>query len=216
MSARYKFKNKSIEIRDYEFYPASVYPHGTIQAEDMLEINLEQTPPVIRLKNELIFISSEKFEQLEAFAKKHKIKQVERFDIWSGILDPSLDTERDFGDRTALINELENYGVGEYEVEELREKLISFMINYDFNTGLWEYVHLGHWDLLLAHLIWLESMSIKLVPKDFMTLRANRNEDQWNANWKGKKVPIKNVTKKEFQDFYWESMEIAIKSYVDE
>jgi len=216
MSARYKFKNKSIEIRDYEFYPASIYPHGTIQAEDILEIDLEQTPPVIRLENELIFISAEKLDNLQAFIKKHKVNQVERYDIWGGILDPSLDTERDFGDRRDILNNLEDLGIGVYEVEELRERLLRFMINYNFNTGLWEYLHLGHWDLLLAHLIWLENKSIKLIPKDFVTLRANRNEEQWISSFRGKNVECTEVTKKEFQDLYWESMEIALRSYKDE
>ena len=216
MSPLYKFKNRGIEIKDYEFYPASIYPHGTIQRSDMVEIDLGQSPPVIRTKKEIFFISSEKHDQLQKFAKKNKVNLVETEDIWSLILNPALDYERDFGDRTEVLNKLENLGVGTYEVDKLRDRLTSFMINYNFSTRLWEYVQLTHWDILTAHLIWLEGDSIKLVPKDFITFRASRNEEHWESKWKGKNLPLPNVGKEEFKQFYWESMEIATRQYDEE
>jgi len=178
-----KILEDSIEFQDYDFFPSVAYSEvgmKKIPAEEIDEIDLDGAPPVLKIGEELVFISAELRSKLDAFARQNRIMIKQRFDIWDAILEPFIDTE--FTQENARKNKenLEKYGLKEEHVKEWREKIRETMIAYNFGTGLWDWVHLGLWDLLTAYKIGI-----------------------------GEKF-----TKKEYSELYWESMKIALISYV--
>ena len=172
-----------IEIMDYEFFPATVYPSKKILASEIEYINHLGAPPELKIKNELIFISAQKKDELIEFGKRNNIKMPmdykdSPFDIWDAILEKFLDTEFPENRNEKIRNELKTYGLDEATVEGWRDRVQNPMVGYNFGTGLWDWVHLGQWDMLQAHLLFLNK-----------------------------------IGKDEFEKLYWESMEIALRAY---
>lgn len=170
MKAIVKFFDNSIEFRNYEFFP-SVASSETgmkkIPAGEVDEIDLDGAPPVLRVGNDLVFVSAELRSELEAFAKRNRIIVKRRFDIWDAILEPFIDTE--FTPENARRNKenLEKYGLKEKQVKEWRARVSETMIAYNFGTGLWDWVHLGLWDLLTAYKI---GIGEKMTKKEYSDL----------------------------------------------
>ena len=149
-----KFFKDSIGFNEYIFSPSTVYSKSgmkKILAEKIDEIDPQGAPPTLKIGNELIFISAEHRSELESFAKRNCIAIHTRFDIWDAILEPFIDTE--FTPEKVKRNKenLEKYGLGEEHVQKWRERVGEIMIAYNFGTGLWDWVHLGLWDLLIAY-----------------------------------------------------------------
>ena len=156
MKTTVKFLDNSIEFRNYEFFPSIAYSKSgkkEIKAEEIVEIDLEAAPPALRIGNELVFVSAELRSELEVFAKQNNIKVRYRFDIWDAILEPFLDTEYTPENATRNKESLEKYDLKSEQVEELRARVGEMMAAYNFGTGLWDWVHLGLWDLLTAYKI---------------------------------------------------------------
>ncbi|NHI94020.1 MAG: hypothetical protein EAX96_16140 [Candidatus Lokiarchaeota archaeon] len=152
----YEFGDNWIQIIDYYFFPASVYPNKKIMVYEIEEINLLAAPPEIKIKNELIFISAKFKDELEKFALKNNIKVEKRFDIWDSILEVFLDTEISENAKIKTFEELKQFGLDEETVKKWRERVKNPMIGYNFGTMLWDWVHLGQWDMLQAHLLFLK------------------------------------------------------------
>jgi len=165
-----KFFDKSIEFRNYEFFPSVAYSETGIKmipAEEIDEIDLDGAPPVLRIANELVFVSAELRPELEAFAKRNRILVKQRFDIWDAILEPFIDTEFTPDNARRNKENLEKYGLKKKYVNEWRTKVSETMIAYNFGTGLWDWVHLGLWDLLTAYKI---DIGIKITEKEYSEL----------------------------------------------
>ncbi|MFW9842982.1 MAG: hypothetical protein ACFFEV_00215 [Candidatus Thorarchaeota archaeon] len=178
-----KFFEDAIGFKKYDFPPSTVYSRigmKKVLAEKIDEIDLQGAPPTLKVDNELIFISAEHRSELESFAKRNNIEIRARFDIWDAILEPFIDTEFTPEDAKQIQENLEKYGLGEETVQKWRERVKEAMIAYNFGTGLWDWVHLGQWDMLNAYKLGM-----------------------------GEKL-----TEEEYTQLYWNSMEIALLSYV--
>ena len=117
------FLDDAIEFNNYDFSPSRVYSEsGTkkVLAREIDEIDLEGAPPVLKIGNELVFISAEHRSELESFAKRNNIEIDTRFDIWDAILEPFIDTE--FTPENAKKNKenLEEYGLEEEQIQKSR------------------------------------------------------------------------------------------------
>lgn len=183
MKDTFEFLEDCIGFNKYIFPPSKVYSESVtkkVLAENIDEIDLEGAPPVLKIGDELIFVSAEHRSELESFAKRNNIEMKVRFDIWDSILEPFIDTE--FTSENAKRNQenLEKHGLGEELVQDWREKVRETMTAYNFGTGLWDWVHLGLWDLLNAYKLGM-----------------------------GEKL-----TEEQFTRLYWDSMKIALLSYV--
>jgi hypothetical protein len=149
-----EFFENSIGFRDYDFFPSTVYTRTSmkkIMAGEIDEIDLDAAPPTLKIDNELVFISAEFRSDLESFAKRNGIEVKSRFDIWDAILEPFIDTEFTAENAERNQENLMKYGLGKDQVAEWRDRVRESMIAYNFGTGLWDWVHLGLWDLLSAY-----------------------------------------------------------------
>ncbi len=145
-----EIKEHTIRIYNYPFEPATVFPEKEIKAEDITEIHLDQYPPTLMIGTELIFISREYADELEAFAKRNQIDLIKRASNWTWITEPFLDTEFNDEQKARTLDILKENGFSEKEVKALREEVGEQMYKYNFDTMLWEWVHLGLSDVLAA------------------------------------------------------------------
>ncbi len=178
-----KILENTIEFKDYDFFPSVVYSDvgmKRIPAEEIDEIDLNGAPPVLKIGNELVFVSAELRSELDEFAKRNRIIAKQRFDIWDAILEPFIDTEFTLENARRNMENLERYGLKEKYVNEWRTKVSETMIAYNFGTGLWDWVHLGLWDLLTAYKI---SIGEKLTEQEYGELY-----------WESMKVALRSYT----------------------
>ena len=182
-------------MTEYDFFPASVYPNKKIFANEIDEINIFGAPPEIKIQNELIFISAKYKDELEKFGKDNNIKMEKRFDIWDAILEIYLDTEISEDQKRNTLIKLKEFGLDEKTVQNWRKRVAGPMVAYNFGTMLWDWAHLGQWDMLKAHLLWV-----------------NDNEHKDKSIFGDLKLKEK-VSKSDFEDLYWKSMEVALLAY---
>lgn len=142
--------NDFIKIENYPFKPSIVFNQPIITADQIDDIDFIASPPAIRIKNELIYLSGDKRNELQAFAKRYNIPIVERPRIWEWILEPFLDTEYTSDTDKQLTKLLAEYGLTPDKVKALRAEVDKQMLKYNFNTMLWEWVILNDSDVLQA------------------------------------------------------------------
>ena len=141
-----------IHFKDYPFWPASIYPNGILAWEHVREIVPDAFPPEIRTRQgEVLFIAKGEEAALLESARHYGIPAVKRVDVWSLLLDPFLDTEFDDKIQAACASILSQNGIDATHSSAIRERFSSLMDAYNFDTGLWDWLHLGLYDLLLAH-----------------------------------------------------------------
>jgi len=142
-----------IEFINYPFRPASIFPSGIIKACEIQEIITNFLPPAIRIKNdELIMIPRGQIpvEELLEFGERNKVNLVSRVDVWSLILEEFLDTELGTDNEERVFQILEEQGISRGHCRALRQRLAEIMFSYNFDSCLWEWCHLGLYDLLNA------------------------------------------------------------------
>ena len=139
-----------ILIKNYPFYPASVFPNKKIIPSDIKEIHLNSYPPTLKINNELIFISRKNIDALNLFVQKNKVKTAERKNNWSLITEPFLDTNFNEEQKKRAIELLTANGFSKKEITELREEIAEQMRRYNFDTMLWEWGELSLRDVLSA------------------------------------------------------------------
>ena len=139
-----------IEITNYPFEPATVYPSATVMPGDIDDISIDSFPPMLRLKNELIFISAQLKEKLKAFAETNNIPIVKRTWNWDSILEPFLDTDYDDAHKRRTLDNLNRAGISNEQVAAIREEVREQMFRYNFDTMLWEWQAFGMDDVLRA------------------------------------------------------------------
>lgn len=145
------FTESGIRFENYPYPPASVYPDGEVLYAEIQEINSQSAPPEIWTKEgDILFISAMQREELKAKAREQNIPDICRADVWDMILDPFLDTTFTKEEEERTIKRLEEQGVSRKEVMRLREELKDVMIAYNFDSMLWDWVHLGLSDALDA------------------------------------------------------------------
>ena len=139
-------------------------------------------PPALRLvSKELIFVAFQtaeegtEHEKLPLFYTNNKIPVRKAVDVWDMILEPFLDTEHteDFIEKTYVT--LEKLGINRDECDCLRQEVSARMFSYNFSSGLWDWCHLGLYDVLCASLGILSGENHRLSSKDFENF-------YWRAN----------------------------------
>jgi hypothetical protein len=149
-SGQLRFESDYLEIDGYPFQPSIAYGQTKIPSDIIDEIDIESYPPTIKVNNELIFLTSEKRDELKEFAHRHNLKAVKRPDIWGWILAPFLDTEFTKETDERLSGLLNEYGLTEEIVNSIRKEIKTQMLKYNFDTMLWEWGGLGAEDVLKA------------------------------------------------------------------
>lgn len=176
-----KFHNDYVEFIGYPFTAASIFPNGSIHKDNIKEILLDQFPPEIRtFGGEILFIEAVHKERLKVFAQNNNIPLVKRVDVWSLILEEFLDTEFSEEDKEKVFRILDESGVNREEVISIRKSLQELMIAYNFKSMLWEWLHLGLYDLLNAY-------SGKLVEDKYKLNIEEFREIYWKAMKLGNK-----------------------------
>lgn len=129
-------------------YPFPSKKARQIIAADIYEV-IDWLPPAIRMKDrELLFVSREQVDDLEAFCIAHQIKFGSRYDAWSDLLAPFLDTEFSYSLRKGIYRNLTTAGFSKVEIRNIRKRVSRPMWIFTFAT--WEWQHYGLYDLLLS------------------------------------------------------------------
>ncbi len=141
------------EIRfvDYPFVGASVYPDGVIAASAIADADPAAIRPQLRTAaGETLFVHAEHRPALDEFCRRNAIPVHRRLDIWADLLEPFLDTWFDVADQQATEARLHRAGLSPAEITEIRARVERAMMSYNFDSMLWEWVHLDLYDLLAA------------------------------------------------------------------
>jgi hypothetical protein len=146
-----EFREDGVAFRAYPFAPASVYPGGVVSYGAIREVLPAMWPPEIRTHSgEALFVSATHKDRLLAAAARHALPIVARVDVWALILEPFLDTEFSQQSQQRTREILQENGVSPELCEALRQEFGPAMYHYNFATMLWEWVHLGLYDLFSA------------------------------------------------------------------
>ncbi|MGI5507147.1 hypothetical protein [Lentzea sp. CA-135723] len=143
------FGPDSIVFAGYRFPWASVAPHGVLRAADVRDVSTSFAPFELRtVAGETLFLTDS--AGLKAFCARHDVPEVVRFDVWGNLLEPFLDTS--FGSEHVAATSARLHGVGlsPSAVDSIRERVGPLMRAYNFDSMLWEWAHLGLYDLLDA------------------------------------------------------------------
>ncbi|MCJ8010790.1 hypothetical protein MUG84_03405 [Paenibacillus sp. KQZ6P-2] len=162
------FYADSIELIDYRFSAASVFPSGTIRKDQIREALLDCFPPEIRTAaGEVLFVDAVYKDDLKQFALTNAIPVVKRVDTWGLLLEVFLDTEYSDESKEKDFQLLAACGISREEVNRIRHSVQDVMIAYNFKSMLWEWFHLGLYDLLSAYTGVLTGNGYKQGKKEF-------------------------------------------------
>ena len=120
-----------------------------MERSDIVEI-VDWFPPVIvSTAGEALLISRTELDGLKALCAQHNIPFTKRYDVWSDLLDPFLDTEFSPEDQDANRQRLNERGhLTDVEIDAIRAEVEKKMLRL---TGLtWEWQHYGLADVLSA------------------------------------------------------------------
>jgi predicted metal-dependent HD superfamily phosphohydrolase len=179
------FHQKQIEFRDGTINLASVAEEPFLDASDIGEVRLDRWPPEIVTKHgEVLFIQRQNRKHLDLFARINGIARVERMDVWSLITEPYLDTQFSSVDSNRTLTLLRESGFLPTEINEIREKIASRMMSY--NSIAWEWMHLGHADVLTAFGMYDRRHSHDIAQKDLydeFNAISNRGKQITHIDW---------------------------------
>lgn len=137
-----------LEFRSYDFAPASVCGTPRVMAGSINDFDRTTFPPSIRVGRELLFLPHPQDPGLATFVERNKIPEASRADVWALLLEPFLDTEFSPDEQARTRRLLAAAGIPPSEIEEIRGRVGDAMLRY--NSLLWEWIHLGLYDLLTA------------------------------------------------------------------
>lgn len=157
-----RFLENAIEIKQYEFQSSNIRTNPLIKLEDINEVNLNTSPASIVINhNEVIFIDTRYKQDFIKFVREKKLKVENRFDIWEAINEDFLDTEFTHNHKQRTLQQLNENGFSLDEVKDIRSKIEKLMDGWA--SVSWEWMYLGHYDLLLNK----KQSYLLLFPKDF-------------------------------------------------
>jgi hypothetical protein len=176
---RATFDADGIVFARYPFPPASIYPHGRLVYSSVRDVDPDAGPPEVRThQGETLFISAEHATEFRTAIAEAQLAVVRRVDVWDLLLEPFLDTEFTADDQERTMATLQRLGISRLEVSEIRRSVQNSMLAY--NGMLWDWVHLGLFDLLIA--------------------------TRWPIAWAGF---VHRLFPKRYGRFYWRAMELA-------
>ncbi len=138
-----------IEIENYPFRVSSIGHGGRIPIADITEVLPDRSPPEMVIRgNEVIFLDVQHQEELLAWSRTCSVPISQRLDLWAMINEPFLDTIHPSTQVEQVKQILISNQIKEVEIEGIRGKVGETLLIY--NTVLWEWHHLGHYDVLLS------------------------------------------------------------------
>lgn len=180
-SCRVVFEPSAIRFQDYPYPPATCYPDKSVAVTEVLDVSFD-FPIRLRVKPcDVLFVTREQKQEMVEFCTRHAVAVINRYEPWSLVLDPFLDTSFDKEDQERTIGILEFNGVTRQQCEQWRKQFKRVMLSYNFNSMLWEWVSLGATDLLDAHRGILAASKYKLSPDEFERLYRTVIEVLFNA-----------------------------------
>ncbi|MDL4816269.1 hypothetical protein [Actinomadura opuntiae] len=146
-----RFTEDHIRFLGYDFRGATVHPMGMVTPAHIRDADWKAIRPEIRtVRGETLFVPHDRKADLEGFCHRHGIAGVSRPDTWGDLLEPFLDTQIDADQEKATIDRLHRAGFAREAVTSIRRRLAPLMLAYNFGAMVWEWVHLGLYDLLTA------------------------------------------------------------------
>jgi len=145
------FTDVGVRFPVYPFPPARIPADRTVPWADIEACALGWPPELWTHQGDVLFVSAVERDALVAAMRERGVPVANRVDIWSFLLDPFLDTEIGPEEEERTLALLERTGVSRAEADMWRARVGSIMYAYNFGTMLWEWVHLGLYDLLSAH-----------------------------------------------------------------
>jgi hypothetical protein len=167
---RVQFEANGMRFIEYRYPPSVCFPDGKIMLTHMLDVSIGYPPRLRVIPRDVLFVSKVQEEEMRTFAKEHQVPIVDRYDPWTNVLEPFLDTSLAEADKRRSMALLKYNGISENQVREWRERFKRAMRSYNFDSGLWEWVTLGATDLLDAHFGILASWRFKLSKNKFSAL----------------------------------------------
>ena len=167
-SLNVEFLENKIKFINYPFKISDVYFKKEILLSE-IEVCIENfIPPVIQTKKkELLFISAVQKEQLLLFCKKNKIPVIQKNENWADILEIFLDIDITKEELEFCYKRLKQNGISKELCDTIRKEVCNKMIAYNFDSCLWEWVHLGLYDILEASLGILSGKKYCMEQKEF-------------------------------------------------
>ena len=157
---RATFDADGIVFAECPFPPASVFPDGRLAYSEIRDVDPDAAPPEIRTRNgETLFISAEQTAEFRDAIADTGLVVARRIDTWELLLEPFLDTEFTIEQQEQTLATLERIEIPRDEVARIRRSVGDSMLAYNFL--LWDWVHLGLFDLLTATrrgMTWLSLM----------------------------------------------------------
>lgn len=141
----------AIRFQAYPFVPASVYPDGVVPAAAIRGISSRRAPSEVWLESgETLFVPAPGGDGLRAFGASHGLRDRIGIDVWGLLLEPFIDSEIGTEEAARSLRALLEVGLDESTIEAIRVEVSASMVAYNFVSGLWEWCHLGLFDLLSA------------------------------------------------------------------
>ncbi len=132
-------------------FPASEM--RVLECGDMAEIVDWSPPAILTRQGEFLFIPAEQQDALQAFAREQSIPVTRRYDVWSDLLDPFLDTE--FSEEATMATQVrlrERGQLTDTEIAGIRKTVGTRMLALTAQT--WEWQSYGLYDALTAMKPW--------------------------------------------------------------
>lgn len=155
-----KILETKIEVLAYPFKPSVVFPNKKIKANEITAICHQSYPPLIKIGDEVIFISRKHAESLKEFTERNSIATFKETKNWNWLLEPYLDTENTPEENIKINQLLNKHGFSDSEIIKIRTEVEKQMYKYNFDTMLWDWFSLGLPDVLAA-------MRVKYNEKEF-------------------------------------------------
>jgi len=94
-------------------------------------------------------VSRVQLDALQAYCRQYDVPFTQRYDVWSDLLEPFLDTEFEVEHQESTRKRLRERGLlSDVEIDAIRAKVEDRMLRRTVLT--WEWVHYGLYDVLLA------------------------------------------------------------------
>lgn len=140
-----------VRFRHYPFPPSSVYPSGDVPPDEIVDVEPKAAPPqIVTKRGEFLFVPASEAAALTEFARRHGVPVVDRHDVWDDVLAPFLDTTLSERMERRIRERLRSVGMDDRRVARLRRRFGLRMWAYNIGLYLWDWVHLGMFDLFLA------------------------------------------------------------------
>lgn len=144
-----QFEAESLTFQNYPYRLGALAQQERLDSQAVAAYRLLSTPPALILHSgEILFISAGQRDELNNWAERHQLPEVKVWDSWSWICEPYLDTEFTPQNEALSMQRLNELGFSQDEVQDIRKQIEPLMLAY--NSVVWEWGDLGHFDLLNA------------------------------------------------------------------